>query len=217
MLKFYMDFTKIMERINMTEQEIWTIVQNVAASSNCKKRNVGCIIMDENDTIVSTGYNWHEDGVCDCIPGPGSALHAEDMAVHSIPDVFKRESNLKAYINHKPCDKCISLLEEHCTAINVKPLSKRLTDDTERSGSIEDTLGKRAGTHGDFEMSSRFVQMAKTMMASTPNWSDLSSDKAEALHMIQHKIGRILYGDPAHIDNWHDIAGYATLVEKELE
>lgn len=35
--------------------------------------------------------------------------------------------------------------------------------------------------------------------------------------MIQHKIGRILNGDPAYADSWHDIAGYATLVEKECD
>ena len=35
--------------------------------------------------------------------------------------------------------------------------------------------------------------------------------------MIAHKIGRILAGDPNHIDHWLDIAGYATLVAKELE
>jgi hypothetical protein len=25
-----------------------------------------------------------------------------------------------------------------------------------------------------------------------------------------------MYGDPHHIDSWHDIAGYATLVEERL-
>lgn len=31
--------------------------------------------------------------------------------------------------------------------------------------------------------------------------------------MILHKIARIMNGDPDHIDHWHDIAGYATLIE----
>ena len=34
--------------------------------------------------------------------------------------------------------------------------------------------------------------------------------------MIQHKIARVLNGDPNYPDNWHDIAGYARLVEREL-
>jgi len=35
--------------------------------------------------------------------------------------------------------------------------------------------------------------------------------------MIAHKIARIINGDPNHLDSWHDIAGYATLVEQELK
>lgn len=39
----------------------------------------------------------------------------------------------------------------------------------------------------------------------------------EALEMIQTKVGRILTGDPTHRDSWHDIAGYAVLIEQLLE
>ncbi len=35
--------------------------------------------------------------------------------------------------------------------------------------------------------------------------------------MIAHKIASILAGDPNEIDHWRDIAGYATLIVKELE
>lgn len=34
--------------------------------------------------------------------------------------------------------------------------------------------------------------------------------------MQAHKQARILNGDPNYADSWHDIAGYATLVEQEL-
>lgn len=34
--------------------------------------------------------------------------------------------------------------------------------------------------------------------------------------MIVHKIGRILNGDPNYADSWHDIAGYATLIDQQL-
>ena len=47
-------------------------------------------------------------------------------------------------------------------------------------------------------------------------WETLSFDAAEALDMIQHKIARILNGDPNYIDSWTDIIGYARLVEKRL-
>jgi hypothetical protein len=53
-------------------------------------------------------------------------------------------------------------------------------------------------------------------MRDSPNWGDLTDDKREALEMIAHKIGRILNGDPEYKDSWHDIIGYARLVEDTL-
>ena len=39
----------------------------------------------------------------------------------------------------------------------------------------------------------------------------------EAITMIANKLGRVINGDPYYDDSWRDIAGYATLVVKELE
>ena len=38
----------------------------------------------------------------------------------------------------------------------------------------------------------------------------------QALDLIATKLARIITGDPDYSDNWHDIAGYATLVEQEI-
>lgn len=35
--------------------------------------------------------------------------------------------------------------------------------------------------------------------------------------MIFQKISRIVNGDPDYADNWHDIQGYARLVEERLQ
>jgi hypothetical protein len=35
--------------------------------------------------------------------------------------------------------------------------------------------------------------------------------------MISNKIARIVEGDPAYIDSWHDISGYSQLVVNWLE
>lgn len=35
--------------------------------------------------------------------------------------------------------------------------------------------------------------------------------------MIATKMARIVNGDPDYLDNWHDIQGYAKLVQQELE
>jgi len=54
-------------------------------------------------------------------------------------------------------------------------------------------------------------------MHNSSKWSYLSPTQREALDMTAHKIGRILAGDPDHKDHWDDIAGYTTLVAKELK
>ena len=81
---------------------------------------------------------------------------------------------------------------------------------------IDKTLEERGKRYGEFNKHADITQKLKIVMRHTPNWESLSSSQAEALEMIVHKIGRILNGDPDYIDSWHDVAGFATLVEKEL-
>lgn len=81
-------------------------------------------------------------------------------------------------------------------------------------GNVENTLKERGIRYGDFKEQGRITQNIKQAMRTMTNWDDLSDDKKEALDMIASKISRILNGDPEYRDNWHDIAGYATLAEK---
>jgi len=82
---------------------------------------------------------------------------------------------------------------------------------------VTEILEERQSTHGTFEESATTVQRIKVIMRSTPNWDKLSNAQREALEMIQHKIGRILHGDPYLLDSVRDIIGYAQLVYDELE
>jgi hypothetical protein len=43
-----------------------------------------------------------------------------------------------------------------------------------------------------------------------------ADDQWEALEMIASKMSRIVNGNPDKVDNWHDIAGYATLIADRL-
>ena len=79
------------------------------------------------------------------------------------------------------------------------------------------TLAERGNRYGEFAGQANASQGLKAVMALTPNWKNLSYDKREALEMIQHKIARILNGDPDYRDSWIDLAGYATLVADRLE
>lgn len=84
------------------------------------------------------------------------------------------------------------------------------------TGSVSATLVERGHRYGDFETHAQITQDLKAVMTHTPNWTKLAPDQRECLEMIAHKIGRILNGDPNYADSWHDIAGYAALVDSRL-
>lgn len=81
---------------------------------------------------------------------------------------------------------------------------------------IEATLIERGLKYGAFSEHARITQAMKRAMVDSPNWRKLEDDQKECLEMIAHKIGRILNGDPAYLDSWHDIIGYTRLVEARL-
>ena len=81
---------------------------------------------------------------------------------------------------------------------------------------IQETLRSRGNIHGDFAKGSKVMQDLKSTAHCAPNWNLLSPSQKESIEMILHKVGRVLCGDPNHVDHWHDIAGYATLVENIL-
>ena len=82
----------------------------------------------------------------------------------------------------------------------------------------EQILQERGKTHGSFDNNASASQAIKQALEDTMNKSavELSSVQAEALHMIAHKMARIVSGDPNEVDHWQDIAGYSQLVVKLL-
>lgn len=83
---------------------------------------------------------------------------------------------------------------------------------------LEQTLQERGKRYGKFTDHARVAVGLKTVIAEELARRDtvLAADQVEALHMICHKLGRIAAGDPNYADSWHDIAGYAKLVEDRL-
>ncbi len=91
---------------------------------------------------------------------------------------------------------------------------------TIRSGATESeitkTLNDRGGNYGSFEQQAAVSESIKSAIHNGPNWWRLAADQREALDIIAVKIGRLLSGNPDHMDSWHDIQGYAKLVEDRL-
>ncbi len=82
---------------------------------------------------------------------------------------------------------------------------------------IDNTLDERGSRYGKFKDQATISQALKDVMQMTDGWARLTCDQAEALEMIQHKIARILNGDPNYHDSWHDIGGYSKLVADRLQ
>lgn len=79
-------------------------------------------------------------------------------------------------------------------------------------------LTDRGKTYGPFLDHALITQTLKRMIETHARIRGviLALDQQEALDMICHKIGRIVNGNPSHIDSWDDIAGYARLVADRL-
>lgn len=98
--------------------------------------------------------------------------------------------------------------------------------------SVAATLAQRGSRYGDFtdhaELAQGLMFRMQTFCKSEPvtlehpegyivPWKDkLNNVQRQALTVIADKIARILSGDPNYDDNWHDIQGYAKLVEDRL-
>ena len=82
--------------------------------------------------------------------------------------------------------------------------------------SINETLNERGERYGNYSDVAGTTQQLMAIVECGANYEHLNAEQKTSLFMICNKIARIVNGDPNYIDNWHDIAGYATLVEQEL-
>jgi len=79
-------------------------------------------------------------------------------------------------------------------------------------------VAERGTTHGDWDAHATCVQDLKDELSThlRKRSRPLTAMQLEALHMILHKIGRIVAGDPNFKDHWDDIAGYAKITADRL-
>jgi len=94
--------------------------------------------------------------------------------------------------------------------------SKESLTGVKKPDTVDATLDQRGTRYGKFSRHAHIAQTIKDDMHCTAGWKRLTSSQAESLDMIAHKIARILNGDPNYADSWHDIAGYATLIDNQL-
>lgn len=106
------------------------------------------------------------------------------------------------------------ITKDTSTGVSIHSSLKRHNSMSDMN-SIDDTLDQREETHGDFTRAAVTARTIKglysNLLTECPN-----SVILEGLDMIASKLARICNGDPMEPDHWHDIAGYATLVERHL-
>ena len=121
--------------------------------------------------------------------------------------------------NHRPSGKmfCTKFLGHSgsCDPVFVNPNALG-PPPKEETPKMESTLVERGHRYGSFTSQSALAQSLEDIMRSGARWPDTTPSQREAFSMIAIKIARLLNGDPHYADGWHDIAGYAKLVEDEI-
>lgn len=102
-------------------ETMMNIAEVISKRSTCSRREVGCVLVDENNRVLSVGHNGVAKGTRHCTdqPCPGAhcpsgtgldlceAIHAEQNSLLFCPDIMKIRS---AYITASPCVSCVKML-----------------------------------------------------------------------------------------------------------
>lgn len=103
------------------DQYYMDIAKQVSSRTTCRRRAVGCVIVDDNNFILSTGYNGVPQALGHCIdaPCPGAklvsgsglnvceAIHAEQNALVRLKE-FDKVGTI--YCTTEPCGSCAKLI-----------------------------------------------------------------------------------------------------------
>ena len=81
---------------------------------------------------------------------------------------------------------------------------------------ITETLGQRENRYGEYVKVAATAQQLKETLRGGASWNGMEAYMQESLDLIANKLARIVNGDPFYDDSWHDVGGYAKLVEIEL-
>ena len=81
---------------------------------------------------------------------------------------------------------------------------------------INNTLNERGARYGNYSDVAGTTQQLMAIVERGANYKHLNAEQKTSLFIHCNKIARAVNGDPQYFDNYRDIAGYATLVEQEL-
>ena len=111
---------KLMSRPTI-DQYFIAMVKVASTRGACVRRKTGCILVNERDQFMSSGYNGRPAGMINCIDSPCAgadlpsgtgldqceAVHAEANALLQCNDIYGIKT---AYCTTAPCIHCVKLL-----------------------------------------------------------------------------------------------------------
>jgi hypothetical protein len=152
-------------------------------------------------------YKYHKGSEADFYGHPGAILVVKSAisgrVYHLGLDYAGRAKDIEKYGD---------IVIAHREPVNVTEIGAEMWF----ASPTEALITERGSRYGKFKDGAEIMQSLKDTMRDVDGWNNLTASQKEALDMIQHKIGRILNGDPTYDDSWKDIAGYATLIVNEL-
>lgn len=77
---------------------------------------------------------------------------------------------------------------------------------------INTIIAEREKTHGSYLDNATITWTIMDALRSGVSWDKLHPAQKETLHMIAHKMHRVVNGNPFTYDHWVDIEGYAHLI-----
>jgi len=189
-------------------------VVEVAALSKCKKRQVGCVFV-VNDEIVAEGFNHTTDfGPCEDAAGATRAevVHAEQMALDSYANRVP-EDMVFIYITQPPCSECQRLFATWLKKYEIIVVDTFIKFDTDK---LRYDLVPPTWTEGDAEVLTHGAKKYKPN-----NWKEVDDIgryiAALERHWVAFKKGEMYDHDSGleHLKHLRTNAGFLLTLTTE--
>lgn len=198
-----------------------------ASRSTSNKKKVGAVLAKPSETLealrkegflfITSGFNYDTEcpsGPCEDENGKtkDTVIHAEVACLNSAKSLVRNGWDITGavmYITHEPCLGCQAALKQANIPWEVIKMAKTKKPEQTK---LDATLQERGSVYGTFADNASCTQAVMDVLQ-THAKRELSDFEREALHMVAHKMSRIVCGLKTKKDNWHDIAGYAKLAE----
>ena len=135
---------------------------------------------------------------------------------------FYKDNGKKCFSGLRPiknvwedCQIPFNAIRDYAEIIWQRPTQPEELPFIDDEPSVQATLNERQSSYGCFEdvalVTENIIDALKQV-----NYNRMPKTHKMAMYMIASKMARIVNGDHNFIESWHDIAGYATLMENEL-